>query len=133
VAMNTWLEPELQRGLREVSAPQELWSRVLSGHNPGTQTSSRALVWAMAAIVIVAAVALSKLPTRRVNIAAYNDSQQVGFQCQNPAKSRAWVAARTAVATVSTTSSAVTAGQPFTLASNNSTSLQLACKLCHLD
>ena len=30
VAMNTWLEPELQRELREVVAPPEFWDRVQS-------------------------------------------------------------------------------------------------------
>ncbi len=30
MAMNTWLEPELERGLREVTAPPELWDRLQS-------------------------------------------------------------------------------------------------------
>ena len=56
--MNTWLEPELQRELREVTAPPELWDRVQSLPSRSPERSHRRLVWALALPIILAAVAL---------------------------------------------------------------------------
>lgn len=131
MAMNTWLEPELRRELCEVIAPPELWSRVQSARDARPRASHRGLVWATAATVILAAVALSKLPARE-SVAGYNDARPTAFHCQNPAQLRAWEAAR-ATEVSGVPSSSVVTGQGFTLASTNSASLQLACKLCHLD
>jgi hypothetical protein len=88
VAMSEWLEPELQRGLRQVAAPPELWDRVRSARSVRPQEISRRLVWAMAATVALAAVALSLIsaPMRK-------DSGRGAFYCQNPAQLRAWVRA----------------------------------------
>lgn len=88
MAMN--LERELQRGLRPVSAPPELWDRVQSARVSRPQEATRKLVWALALAVVLAAVALSlvRSPLRQ-------DSQQMAFHCQNPAQLRAWVRANT--------------------------------------
>ena len=129
--MNTWLEPELRRELREVTAPPELWSRVQSARDARPQAHHRGLVWATAATVILAAVALSKLPARE-NIASYNDAGAAAAHCQNPAQLRAWEAAR-ATEMSGASSSGIVTGPRFTLATSNSAPLQLACKLCHLD
>lgn len=78
------LESDLGHSLREVTAPPELWDRVQSVRVRRPQ-ASRGLVWAVAATVVLATLALSKLPAGR--------SQQMAFHCQNPAQLRAWVKA----------------------------------------
>jgi len=88
--MNNWLEPELERGLQPVAAPAELWNRVQGARV--AKASARRLVWAMAATVVLAAVALSKLPARHETL---GDPQSAAFHCQNPAQLRAWVRANT--------------------------------------
>jgi hypothetical protein len=93
VAMNTWLEPELQRELREVAAPPELWDRVQSARfSRLPERNHRRLVWALALPVILAAVAWSvvRSPVRE-------NSQTLAFHCQNPAQLRAWVRATTGI------------------------------------
>jgi hypothetical protein len=98
MAMHNWLEPELQRGLREVSAPPELWDRVRAAQAPQSRRTHRGLVWAMAATVVLAAVALSlvRSPDETAALQALaGDSQQMAFHCQNPAQLRAWVRAST--------------------------------------
>jgi hypothetical protein len=130
VAMNTWLEPELKRELCEVAAPPELWSRVQSARLSRPRESRRGLVWATAATVIIAAVALSRMPAGER--AAANDSQPMGLHCQNPAQVRAWEVARATEMSAAASSSLVTEPR-FTLAGNSSAALQLSCKLCHLD
>jgi hypothetical protein len=97
-AMHNWLEPELQRGLREVSAPPELWDRVRAAQAPQSRPSNRGLVWAMAATVVLAAVSLSlvRSPDETAALQALaGDSQEIAFHCQNPAQLRAWVRANT--------------------------------------
>jgi hypothetical protein len=130
VAMNTWLEPELERELCEVAAPPELWSRVQSARLARPRESRRGLVWATAATVILAAVALSRVPAGE-SVAAGIDSQPMGLHCQNPAQIRAWEVARATDVSGAAAPSVVT-GPRFTLAGSNS-ALQLSCKLCHLD
>ena len=96
--MNHWLEPELQRGLREVAAPAELWDRVRAAQVPQSRKSNRGLVWAMAVTVVLAAVGLSlvRSPDEQLAVQALaNGSQQIAFHCQNPARLRAWVRANT--------------------------------------
>jgi hypothetical protein len=83
----------LEHGLRKVHAPPELWDRIQTPQAVRRNGSSRRLMWAVAAAVVLAAVALAWLPARRETIAA--DSQQVAFHCQNPAQLRAWVKANT--------------------------------------
>jgi hypothetical protein len=98
VPMNPWLEPELQRGLREVTAPAELWDRVRAARVPPSRGSNRGLIWALAVAVVLAAVALSLVrpPDERFALQALaNGSQGIGFHCQNPAQLRAWVRANT--------------------------------------
>ena len=130
MAMNTWLEPELKRELCEVAAPPELWSRVQSARLLRPRESRRGLVWATAATMILATVALSRMPAGEN--AAVNDTQPIGLRCQNPAQIRAWEVARATDVSAAASPSAVT-GPRFTLAGNNSAALQLSCKLCHLD
>lgn len=192
--MNNWLEPELQRGLRGVAAPPELWDRLQAAQVEKPVRTNRALVWAMAASVALGAVGLSTVRRQSIGSdeafalrALAGDSQRVVFHCQNPAQLRAWVRAKTgldvplrdesspsiqlvgaqmidgtrgvevayragdrdAVLVVSraepgtsnvshsrvngNVSSWVMDGEQYTLASNDSADLQLACKLCHLD
>jgi hypothetical protein len=91
VAMNTWLAPELEHGLREVTAPAELWDRLQSARAARPPENTRRLVWALALAAVLASVALLSLvrsPVRR-------DSQTIAFHCQNPAELRAWVKATT--------------------------------------
>jgi hypothetical protein len=136
VAMNTWLEPELERELCEVAAPPELWSRVQSARLSRPRESHRGLVWAAAATVIIAAVALSRMPAGQSaaanQSAANNDSQATSLHCQNPAQIRAWEVARATDVSGASSPSVVTEPR-FTLVGNNSAALQLSCKLCHLD
>jgi len=93
VAMNTWLAPELERGLREVAAPPELWDRVQSGSVVRPPKSDRGLVWALALSVVLASVAMLSL----LRSPARQDSQTIAFHCQNPAELRAWVKAKTGI------------------------------------
>jgi hypothetical protein len=102
VPMNNWLESELQRGLRGVAAPPELWDRLRAAKVEKPVRTNRALVWAMAASVALGAVGLSTV--HRPNIggdeafalhALAGDTQRVAFHCQNPAQLRAWVRAKT--------------------------------------
>ena len=131
MAMNTWLEPELERELCEVAAPPELWSRVQSARLLRPRESRRGLVWATAATLMLAAVALSRMPAGQSAV-AYNDSQPVGLHCQNPAQVRAWAVARVTDVSAAASSSLVTEPR-LTLAGTSSAALQLSCKLCHLD
>lgn len=94
------LEGELQRGLRGVSAPPELWDRIQAAQvaPPQSTRSNRGLVWAMAAGVVLAAVSLSLVRATDESTALQalaGDSQQIAFHCQNPARLRAWVRANT--------------------------------------
>jgi hypothetical protein len=130
VAMNTWLEPELKRELCEVAAPAELWSRVQSARLLRPRESRRGLVWATAATVMLAAVALSRMPAGER--AAANDSQPMGLHCQNPAQIRAWEVARATEMSGAVAPNVVTEPR-LTLAGTSSSALQLSCKLCHLD
>ncbi len=81
---------ELQRELRAVSAPPELWDRIQRPQHARSTGSSRRLVWAMAVGVVLAAVALSlvRSPVR-------DNAPQLAFHCQNPTQLRAWVRANT--------------------------------------
>lgn len=88
--MYNWLEPELQRGLGEVTAPPELWDRVQGAKAVSSRENNRMLVWAMAAAVVVMAVGLSVL--RRESVAS---TPLTSDRCQNPAQLRAWVRAQT--------------------------------------
>jgi hypothetical protein len=90
VPMNTWLEPELQRGLREVTAPPELWDRIQSPKTVPLGANNRRLVWAMAATVVLIAIGLSAVHRDNTGLPALTSDR-----CQNPAQLRAWVRART--------------------------------------
>jgi hypothetical protein len=89
------LEGDLTQALRGVSAPPELWDRVV-GQTPSSAPNPLVrlpLVWAMAAALALVAVALSIV--HRQSIALNVDSQHIAFHCQNPAQLRAWVRANT--------------------------------------
>lgn len=92
MAMNTWLAPELEHGLREVTAPPELWDRLQSARAARPPENTRRLVWALALTVVVAAVGLSL-----VRSPLHQGSQTIAFHCQNPAELRAWVKAKTGI------------------------------------
>ncbi len=137
MAMNTWLEPELERELCEVAAPPELWSRVQSARLSRPRESRRGLVWATAATVMLAAVALSRMPAGQTvagdqSAAVDNAPQPMGLHCQNPAQIRAWEVARATDVSAAASPSLVTEPR-LALVGNNSAALQLSCKLCHLD
>lgn len=99
------LEPELEWGLREVSAPAELWERVQSASlidTPPVKPFRWGLVWATAAAAMVIAASATLVHLERAGNdeamalrALHSDSQLAGFQCENPARLRAWVRANT--------------------------------------
>jgi hypothetical protein len=98
------LGPELQKGLHPVTAPPDLWDRIQTPKAAPPGGSNRRLVWALAAMVVVAVMALSVLQARRESFAGdesfalqmlNSDSQRIAFHCQNPSQLRAWVRART--------------------------------------
>jgi hypothetical protein len=93
VAMNTWLAPELEHELREVTAPSELWDRVQAARVIRRPESNRRLVWALALSVVLASVTLLSM----VRWPMRHDSQTAAFHCQNPAQLRAWVKAKTGI------------------------------------
>lgn len=102
-----WLGPELQRGLREVAAPAELWNRVRNARPESAPrarpvTNNRKLVWAMAAAVGMLAFGLSEIHRQSgaadevfAMQALASDSQRIAYHCQNPSQLRAWVRAKT--------------------------------------
>ncbi len=186
---SNWLEPELLWGLRQTSAPAELWDRVQMGRVAGPAADRRfdsRVNYAMAAAAVLLAMALGLGLRQMAGVRAERgDAQFAGYHCQNPAELRAWVKANTGldvplreastsalrligartvgrgvevayragnrdgVLLVSradaraadiphghvsgTSASWVMAGERFTLECNDAASLQLACKLCHLD
>lgn len=98
------LEPELEWNLREVSAPPELWERVQASvvEHPPVKPFRWGLVWATAAAAILIATSATLVHLERAGSdeamalrALHADSKLVGFQCENPARLRAWVRART--------------------------------------
>jgi hypothetical protein len=93
VPMNQRLELELQRGLRQVTAPPELWDRLqspASAPSRAARVSKRFYQGLLAAAVTLAMVGLSF-----VHSPARPDSPKLAFHCQNPAQLRAWVRANT--------------------------------------
>lgn len=85
--VNQRVEVNLQRALHGVTAPPDLWARVQSARISRPPVANRGLVFAVAATVVIATLALSKLPASR--------SQEMSLHCQNPAQLRAWVKAKT--------------------------------------
>jgi hypothetical protein len=79
----------LERGLRPVAAPPELWDRVRNSKPVSSRGSNRMLVWAMAAAVVLIVAGLSLIQRDH---AAYQVSSD---HCENPAQLRAWVRAKT--------------------------------------
>jgi hypothetical protein len=120
-----WLEADLLWGLREESAPEDLWDRVQAGRVQ-TPVSRRRfsfrMNYAMAAAAVVLIGAAIGLPVRQDALAPgrYSASRLAGEHCQNPAEMRAWVKA-----------------DPMQPAAwretGHAASLQIGCKLCHLD
>ena len=88
--MNQWLESELQRGMRQVTAPPDLWDRVQNSKAVSSRKEKRILVWAMAAAVVVMAIGLSVMHRDNVGYTPLTSDH-----CQNPAQLRAWVRAKT--------------------------------------
>lgn len=108
--MHKGLEPELQKALRPVAAPAELWDRLNAAQSAPSvsqrfaprKRSNQTLVWAIAAAVSLIAVGLSSVYRSgggRDEVTALQalavDSQRIAFHCQNPAQIRAWVRAQT--------------------------------------
>jgi hypothetical protein len=196
------LGPHMERALCEVSAPPELWERVQAAsmveasviETPPAKPFCWGLVWATAAAAILIATSATLVHLQRTGSdeavalrALHSDSRLINFRCENPARLRAWVRAKTgldlplreesspaiqligartiensrgvevaylagnrdAVLLVSraeagalnvahnrtsgNVSTWVMDGQRYTLACDNPSDLQLACKLCHLD
>lgn len=88
--MSDWLQPELQRALRPVAAPPELWERLQTSQTAPAARGNRGLVWAMAAALVLSTVGLSVLYRENVAFQA-----TAADHCQNPAQLRAWVRAKT--------------------------------------
>ena len=90
VPMNQHLEHELHRGLRQVTAPRELWDRIQASQTAPLRAHNRGLVWTVAATVVLMAVGLSMVHRSNVAFQAL-----AADRCQNPAQLRAWVRAKT--------------------------------------
>lgn len=99
------LDPHLEWALREVSAPPELWERVQAAsvvETPPAKSFRWGLVWATAAAAILIAMSATLVHLQRSGSdeaialrALHADSKLIGFQCENPARLRAWVRAKT--------------------------------------
>jgi hypothetical protein len=99
------LDPHLEQALRPVSAPPDLWARVQAAsvvENPPVQPFRWGLVWATAAaaILIATSATLAHLERRGSDEALalralHADSKLIHFQCENPARLRSWVRAKT--------------------------------------
>lgn len=100
-----WLERELELGLRELTAPPELWDRIQAASVVETVSPTAfrwGLVWATAAAAILIATAATYVHLQRANsdealaMRALNaGSTSIAFRCENPARLRAWVRANT--------------------------------------
>jgi hypothetical protein len=100
-----WLERELEWGLREVSAPAELWDRVRTASVVRAEPDRPfrwGLVWATAAAAILIAMAAAVEHRRPAEsdealaLRALNgDAHFTGFRCKNPSQLRAWARAKT--------------------------------------
>jgi hypothetical protein len=124
--MHSWLGPELERGLRNVTAPPELWDRIQALQDGAPQIershASRHFVWAAAASVALMTVGLSII--HRESVAA-GDPQRFAAHCENPAELRAYARANPGLEVVSRSA-------PLPLRASVQQS-GLACNLCHLD
>src|SRR5580704_6578643 len=99
---NTPVEALLERHLRPVAAPAELWGRVRNPRVPQKQTTPGKLAWAVAALgLFAAAVSSFKMPSSfAANEAAALQALARGtgdleFQSAKATEIRAWVRTRT--------------------------------------
>ena len=76
-----WMEEELERSLRRVSAPEELWERIESPQKTRARVRTRFMAWASVPAVML--VALWGSHPR-------NDPA-IQFRSSDPAEIRAWV------------------------------------------
>jgi hypothetical protein len=120
--MTSWLEPELEQGLRTVTAPAELWDRI-HAPQPKRSSASRGFVWAAAAAVVVMTVGLSVVQRR--NVVKTVEPQRFGDHCENPAELRAYAIANPGLEVVSRS---VRVPLRVSVQQNS-----LTCNLCHLD
>ena len=125
--ISSWLEPELERGLRNVTAPPDLWDRVQAARaattHPRPITPPRLLTWAMAATVTVMAIGVSVVERR--NVVSAGEPQRFADHCENPAELRAYARANPGLEVVSRSAPA-----PLRVSVQQNS---LACNLCHLD
>ena len=132
-----WLESELQKGLCQVSAPPQLWDRVQRGQSSSAgprRKAGHALVWAVAAAAVLIGVGLAKVSASMGGTRLDNDSRISALHCENPAQLHSWARAKTGLTLPlrpdSSPSIQLTGAQTV---DGSPASLQLACKLCHLD
>jgi len=129
-----WLAAELEWGLRETSAPAELWNRIEEARRVAVEPHKRmgiGLVWAMAAAFVLASLVLPIGSHQALALRALSSPSGVaGLHCGNPAELRAW--ARKS-GSVSNSPHDLARGNLSSWAMDNPADLQLACKLCHLD
>jgi hypothetical protein len=78
-----WIEQELERSLRRVSAPEELWDRIQSPKHARTRVRTRFMAWAT--VPVLTFVALLGSHSR--------NNPAIQFHSNDPAEIRAWVKA----------------------------------------
>jgi hypothetical protein len=86
----SWLESALRRDLMRVEAPAELWERVQNPPAQRRETGAKPLAWALAALLVVAAVL--GLRARESHAAG---AVTADLQSGDPAQIRAWVRSST--------------------------------------
>ncbi len=80
-----WIEQELERSLRQVSAPEELWERIQSPLPERARIRTRFMAWATVPVVMFVALLGSHPRSKPAN----------QFDSHDPAEIRAWVQANT--------------------------------------
>ena len=78
-----WMEEELERSLRRVSAPEELWDRIQSPQHVRARVRTRFMAWATVPVLMFAALWGSHS----------RNNPSVQFHSSDPAEIRAWVKA----------------------------------------
>lgn len=94
----TWLRPFLRQGLERVSAPDDLWHRVVLKSSDGSRHAPKQLVWMLAAAsaltVSVVAIASNHFPP---HAAVAGLSAQMEFSSNRISDVRDWVRKQTGV------------------------------------
>jgi hypothetical protein len=88
---NTWIQPVLARHLGQTTAPAGLWERVTQPRVRQSAISNSRLVWAFAAVLLVAVLLWGFHPRAGASV----ENQALQFRSDEPGQVQRWVKANT--------------------------------------